>query len=242
MPAHPDLPASQPDHLVVMASTLDEGARWCEALLGVTPGPGGKHALMGTHNRLLNISSPAFPACYLEIIALDPQATSQRAPGLRRWFDMDDRLLGEQVAQHGPQLIAWVARGTDMQAAARRLANAGLDCGALVQASRPGPTGLLEWRISVRDDGQRLLGGALPTLIEWGAAGNPAPLHPTDAMPASGVQLQGLELSHPESALLQAATRALGLTQLPMQPGPPGLCATLQTPRGPVRLRSPAPA
>ena len=48
------------DHLVVAAATLDEGVAWCERTLGVTPAPGGKHALFGTHNRLLAIGSAAF--------------------------------------------------------------------------------------------------------------------------------------------------------------------------------------
>ena len=33
------------DHLVIAAATLDEGVAWCEATLGVTPGPGGRHAI-----------------------------------------------------------------------------------------------------------------------------------------------------------------------------------------------------
>ena len=62
------------DHLVVAAATLDEGADWCLRTLGVAPGAGGKHPLMGTHNRLLKIASPAWPLVYLEIIAVDPEA------------------------------------------------------------------------------------------------------------------------------------------------------------------------
>ena len=50
------------DHLVIMANTLNEGVAWCEATLGVTPGPGGEHPLMSTHNRLLRIDSKAFPS------------------------------------------------------------------------------------------------------------------------------------------------------------------------------------
>ena len=69
---------SQIDHLVVLASSLDEGAQWCEAVLGVTPGPGGEHALMGTHNRLLSLASPAYPQAYLELIAINPGAASAR--------------------------------------------------------------------------------------------------------------------------------------------------------------------
>jgi hypothetical protein len=70
--------ATAVDHLVVAAATLEQGVAWCEATLGVTPGPGGRHALMGTHNRLLNLGSAAFPHSYLEIIAIDPEAP---APG-----------------------------------------------------------------------------------------------------------------------------------------------------------------
>ena len=111
------------DHLVVMADTLAQGAAWCEATLGVAAAPGGEHPLFGTHNRLLTIESPAFPLAYLEIIAINPEATGDRqtgAAGLKRWFDMDDAALREQVRAHGPRLIHWVARVPDLQEAAAR--------------------------------------------------------------------------------------------------------------------------
>ena len=63
------------DHLVVVAAALAEGVDWCERTLGVTPGPGGEHPLMGTHNRIFNISSPRHPRAYLEIIAINSGAT-----------------------------------------------------------------------------------------------------------------------------------------------------------------------
>ena len=78
------------DHLVVAAASLEQGAAWCEATLGVVPGPGGVHATMGTHNRLLRIATEAFPDAYLEIIAIDPAAP---APGRPRWFGLDDPVL-----------------------------------------------------------------------------------------------------------------------------------------------------
>ena len=53
------------DHLVVAAASLVQGVDWCEATLGVTPGPGGTHVQFGTHNRLLKIATPAFPLAYL---------------------------------------------------------------------------------------------------------------------------------------------------------------------------------
>jgi len=229
------------DHIVVLAATLDDGVRWCEALLGVTPAAGGKHPLMGTHNRLVNSSSFPFEDCYLEIIALDPDASPQRSPGQKRWFDMDDPVLHAQVIKHGPQLVHFVVRCPDVQQASQALADIGLDCGRVLAASRAAPHGLLQWNITVRDDGLRLLGGAVPALIQWGLPGQTAPAHPTQDLPYSGLQLQGLELSHPDATLIEAACEAIGLQGMQVRTGAPGLCAILKTQRGLVRLTSPEP-
>jgi len=167
------------DHLVVGAATLEEGVAWCERVLGVTPGPGGKHALMGTHNRLLNISGPLHPRAYLEIIAIDPEAPP---PGRARWFDLDQPALRERLAA-GPGLIHWVSRVPNLDAALANWRGEGVDAGEPVEASR----GNLRWRIALREDGRRLRREALPVLIEWGVA------HPADGMPVSGVQLLGFE-------------------------------------------------
>jgi Glyoxalase-like domain len=43
------------DHLAVVAGRLDAGVAEVERLLGVTMAGGGKHPLMGTHNRLLGL-------------------------------------------------------------------------------------------------------------------------------------------------------------------------------------------
>ncbi len=214
------------DHLVVMAATLDEGVAWCEATLGLTPGPGGQHALMGTHNRLLSIASPAFPLAYLEIIAIDPQAA---APRRARWFDLDDAALRARVAREGPQLIHWVARVPDLAAALDALRAQGLAPGNTIDAARPTPAGLLRWRISLRDDGRRLFEGLLPTLIEW-RLGDGVP-HPCATLPQTGLALEALTLCHPQATTLQAAFTALGLT-LPVQAGAALLTATLQAPHG----------
>lgn len=227
------------DHLVVMSRTLDEGVRWVEALLGLTPGPGGAHPLMGTHNRLINISGFNFPDCYLEIIALDPAAPTQLAPGLKRWFDMDDEHLRAQVARYGPQLIAYVVRSPDIEVSAQALAARDIACGRLVPASRQTDKTLLRWRISLRDDGQRLMDGALPNLIQWGLSGEKDAAHPTDELPGTGVQLQELQLIHPDTEALEETCQAIGLRCVQVKSGPPGICAVLQTPRGLIRLNSP---
>lgn len=221
------------DHLVVLAADLASGAAWCERTLGVAPTAGGEHPLMGTHNRLMNISSPAHPRAYLEIIAINPGATPAIPTGAKRWFDMDSEALQAQVARHGPRLIHWVASVPDAAAAHALLAAQGLERGNLLAASRATPQGLLQWRITVRPDGQRLMDGCLPTLIEWGAQ------HPCDPLPASGITLQALALQHPDAAVLGAACQALGLGQVPVQSGPHArITATLATPRGPATLSS----
>ena len=220
------------DHLVVMAASLAEGVAWCEATLSVTPGPGGEHPLMGTHNRLINIASPAFTTAYLEIIAINSVATSAYPARDRRWFDMDNPEISERVAQQGPQLIHWVASVPNITTAVQTLAAQGIDRGPALEASRMTPHGLLQWQITVRDDGQRLFDGCLPTLIQSGS------VHPTHSMPRSGVTLQSLQLSHPEAPALQAACRSIGLTPIPAQPAPARITATLQTPKGLVEIHS----
>lgn len=225
-------PHAQIDHLVVAARTLDEGVAWCESTLGVTPGPGGEHALFGTHNRLLRLACASAPRAYLEVIAVNPQATPTRPAGHKRWFDLDDPALQERLAQHGPQLVHWVASVPDVEAAHARLLALGMERGPVIGASRPTPQGLLQWRITVRDDGQRLFDGALPTLIQWGET------HPAASMPHSGLRLQALTLAHPEAPRLQQALAAIGLDGVAVAPGPAALTAQLDTPQGPRSLTS----
>ncbi len=49
------------DHLVVLAADLASGLDWSARTLGITPTAGGEHPLMGTHNRIFTVSSPAHP-------------------------------------------------------------------------------------------------------------------------------------------------------------------------------------
>lgn len=210
------------DHLVVAAATLAEGVDWCESVLGVTPGPGGKHPLMGTHNRLFDISSAAFPQAFFEIIAIDPGAPP---PGRARWFGLDTVDL-----RRGPRLLHWVARSSALDAQRQALRAAGLDIGPAIAASRDTPQGRLEWRISVPDDGQLQAGGALPTLIDWGRTP-----HPVASMAKPGITLHALTLR----GLPPAAIEALDCRGVAhAADAGPALSATLDTPRGRVTLTS----
>ena len=223
---------AQIDHLVVAANTLDDGVAWCESTLGITPGPGGEHPLFATHNRLFSVATAHYPKIYFEIIAINPGAARARIQGDKRWFDLDNLALQRQLEQNGPQLIHFVASTPSASIAVDALSQLGLDRGDLLPASRMTSSGLLSWQITVRKDGQRLMNGALPTLIEWGD------VHPTDAMAACGVTLQSLSASQPDPSSLRAAYRAIGLGGVNVIEGHPNLIAMLQTPRGLVTLES----
>ena len=215
---------TQIDHLVVAAATLEQGAAWCEATLGVVPAGGGRHVGMGTHNRLLSIASPAFPKAYLEIIAIDAEAPPPPRP---RWFGLDGARL-QAALREAPRLLHAVARTAHIERALAALQQAGVDAGQAVTAERASPAGLLRWRIAGRADGALLYGGALPTLIEWGD------MHPADSLPASAVGLSSLSLG----GLPGAVADALDLRSVERRVTGPALSACLDTPRGKVWLHS----
>jgi hypothetical protein len=230
---------TQIDHLVVMAASLEQGVQWCEDTLGITPGPGGEHEKYGTHNRLFKIATPQFPLAYFEIIAINPQAVIPKRAQVPRWFDMDDAALQKAVAQ-GPRLVHFVSSTEDVKAARHVLRTQGIERGQVVHASRKSSKGTINWQITVREDGERLFNGCLPTLIQWGKpdATEPLRLHPRNSLPRSGVTLQSLTVSHPSGAKLQAAFDAIGLANIAIETGPANLVASLQTPKGLVQLQS----
>ena len=211
------------DHLVIVARSLDEGAAWCEATLGITPAPGGAHPNMGTHNRLFATSSERYPETYAEILAVDAGATRPNRP---RWFDLDDPQV--QAAAAEPFLAGYAVRSADSAAMHAAFLARGFDPGPLTATSRMTARGLLQWKITIPTDGRRLLAGVVPAIIQWGA------VHPTDSLAASGVSLESLALSHPRAADLQA----LGLGDIAVTEGPPNLVASLSTPKGRVVLES----
>jgi len=212
------------DHLVIGADTLEQGAQWCERVLGATPAPGGKHVVMGTHNRLLAIASAAFPKAYLEIIAVDPDAPQ---PSRVRWFGLDEPATQARLRER-PRLLHLVARSTRLDATLAALAAQGIDAGQAVAAERASPNGMFRWRIAGRADGKLLCGGALPTLIEWQG------MHPSDHLPASAVALRALQLG----GLPDPVVAALGLHGVPCSAQGVALRAGFDTPRGLVQLSS----
>lgn len=164
-------PAFAFDHIAIATRSLSEGAAWLRDRLGVDASPGGKHPLMGTHNRLLSLG----PGAYLELLAFDPDAVA--APQYR-WFGLDD-------FDGAPRLAGWVMRADLDQTTAPPGSRA-------VALSR----GDLRWRLTLPDSGQMPHAGAAPMLIDWGDS-----RHPADSLPDHGIRLQRLTLPLPATPL-----------------------------------------
>lgn len=207
------------DHLVVAARDLDSGARWLAERLGAALAPGGAHAAMGTHNRLLRLDGGH--RLYLELIAIDPAAPP---PGRARWFGLDDPSLQARLVER-PRLVHWVARSERLEAEA-------LPCQGDILAMARGD---FRWRITVPADGHAPGDGLLPTLIQWQTA-----QHPAERLPAAGCTLMKLEGFHPAPAPLAVDLARLGLGRdlalYEAADEEPQLVAYLKTPRGLVEL------
>lgn len=206
------------DHIVVAARALDEGTAWVEDRLGVTMGAGGKHATMGTHNRLLALG----PGRFLEVIAIDPDAPQPARP---RWFTLDRPETRARLA-NGPFLIHWVVRSSDIE---RALAAIAPDPVEVLSLSR----GEYRWQIGVPADGGFGHDGISPTVIQW------AGRQPAEALPESGCTLERLALAHAKAHSTLGTLRAAGLAEgdpVEARGGGPGLVAHVRSPRGIVAL------
>ena len=204
------------DHIAVVAPDLASGLAWVREALGVDmPSAGGKHPEMGTHNRLLGLG----PEVYLEVIAIDPEASQ---PPHRRWFGLDDREMVGRHWREGRRLRSYAVRCTDIAAT---IGGEGGTFGAPMPVSR----GDRQWLFAVRPDGALPMGGALPCLIDWGERGTPAP-----TMPDLGFRLQGLRVETPDPDVVGAALDAIGMAHKPeIERGPQvRLAATIATPDG----------
>lgn len=203
------------DHLVVAASTLEEGVAHVAACLGLEDGlgaepaaalwsPVGKHALWGTHNRCLGLEDGA----YIEVIAVDPEAPPPARP---RWFGpLDSPALQARLAAHGPLLLHWVARlahGQDLHAAAATQPQ-------LVPPVVDMERGPYKWAITVPTDGSLpgssvAGGGLVPSLIQWRCARTPA-----QALPPTGLKVLRLSGRHRAAEGVAAALAAMGADKL----------------------------
>jgi len=214
-------PIAELDHIVVAAHNLDQGCAYVRDRLGVAPSGGGRHSAMGTHNRVLKLGRD----CYLEVIAVDPDAQS---PGMPRWFNLDDPDVQEQLRSQ-PRLITWVARTGDVDRLAR-------DIFGDYVVVRPMRRGASHWRFAFTVDGTVPGDGLIPHLIQWDS-----PVHPAETMTDSGCAIIQLEGAHVDFPSIRSITASTGLDNaITIHPvsaqHPPGLVAHVMTPAGAVLM------
>lgn len=203
------------DHLVYAVPDLAAGVDDFQSRTGLSPAPGGRHLGRGTRNFLVGLG----PTSYLEIIG--PDLEHPVAAGASMPFGL------EQLIE--PRLLTWAVHPPDIDLAGRASAAAGADLGAPVAMSRRTPSGqLLEWKLA--SVVPLPFGGVTPFLIDWGTTVHPA----SDSALPQAVLLEFTGW-HPDRAAVRTVLDALGVS-LPIQLGPTGLSAVLQTDRGQVRL------
>ena len=198
------------DHIAISCETLDSGVQAIEAALGVPLEPGGKHALMGTHNRLLSLGGEE----YLEVIAIDPDAPP---PGRPRWFDLDN-------FSGAPRLTNWVCRTDSLDSA---ISGAPIGVGEAHDMER----GAYRWRMSIPANGKLPHDGAFPGLVEWQSD------HPARLLPDRGCRLVQLILGHPDADAVRVSLEKLGDPRIVVEEAAaPSLRAEISTRNGTMTL------
>ena len=177
------------DHIAIGADNLEQGVEFIKQKFGIDIPFGGTHDQMGTHNHLMQIGGGIF----LELIAINPNASAPKAPQ-KRWFNLDNQDL-QQDLKHGPKLLTWVACTANIRTELNILSNAigHIDMGKVHKVSR----GDLNWQISIPENGKLIEHGLFPTLIEW-----PDDQSPAANMADLGIKLKSFTLTHPEPELL----------------------------------------
>ena len=200
------------DHIAISAERLAPAVPVVEAELGQSLLPGGEHAAMGTHNRLLSLG----PDEYFELIAIDPDAPGPDQP---RWFDLDN-------FSGPPRATTWICRCPDIEAA---VAAAPEGIGVPWSLERND----LRWKMAVPKDGKLPFDCLFPALIEW-----TGPIHPAPRLHDSGVRLSALRLISPQAgALRDALAKMIDDPRVQVLPGDtPRVEAILSTAKGEVVL------
>ena len=182
------------DHLVIAAETLEQGVDYVRSTLGVGIPQGGVHKTMGTHNHLMQLGGGS----YLEVIAIDPDAT---IPHRLRWFGLDDALMRHSLHQQ-PRLITWVMNTSGIEKLHQASAFA---IGTPTKLSRDN----LCWQIALSEDGRLLANGLLPYIIQWHSTP-----HPSKAMADMGCRLQSLEIYHNRADWLLSMLKSIDADHL----------------------------
>ena len=212
-PPEPRAAAAHVDHLILGARDLDEGIRLFEERTGVRPKVGGEHPGRGTRNALVSLGT----SLYIEILA--PQVN---AP--------DSGTVAELRQRTDLSPYGWAVFVPDVEAARRRLSDAGFGLSEIFPGSRARPDGrLLEWK-TFEIEKPPIAG--LPFFIRWGDGTT----HPSQDSPG-GCRLERLRAVTPDLDGVRRVFSAIALDVTAEKGTRPGLDIVLRCPKGTVELR-----
>ncbi|RCW85566.1 VOC family protein [Phyllobacterium bourgognense] len=200
------------DHMTVIAPTLEEGIEYVSNCLEIDLINGTTHTDMCTHNRRVKLGE----SCYLEVIAINPDAPSPSCP---RWFGLDEIEAVRTEWSKGARLRGWVARTNEIDKVLR------------LHGHLLGSTKWLDdhFNFSVPAGGELPMGGILPSVIDVGD--NP----PTaTSLVDQGVRLREFVLEHPTPSKIIALYNEMGIVEPPKvrEGARPCFSALLDTPSG----------
>jgi hypothetical protein len=176
------------DHFIYAGRDLDALIAQFEHMTGVTPGRGGRHPGLGTHNALASLGGDV----YFELLAVDPTQKDT----------LDGTMGGRIDALASPRLFAYMLKGADLARQQKVLAEHGIGAD-LFDASRTTPDGrILKWRLLVPHANP--LGDFVPKFIDWLDTPHPA------AGSVKGCTFESFEIGHPDSGRLHSLLAALG--------------------------------
>ena len=201
------------DHLVICVTDLYEAIDEFSEKCGVPVVYGGQHLSIGTHNALLNIGNGA----YLELLAKDP-TNPVDAPG---WMGID--LISK------PTFTRWAIKSDNLERDAAILKEVNPAMGYIFEGSRQKTDGsMLKWGMAL-PLAEPLI-EVLPFILDWKDS-----VHPTMDL-ATGCELIGLTISHPEPELVQSVFNQLGISIIVEKNPFAQLKAKIKTPRGIVDM------
>jgi hypothetical protein len=205
------------DHIVIGAANLEKATEKVEGLLQTKFPTSGKHPLMATHNRLSRLQNSA----YMEIIAIDPNASFPKSCFQeKRWFSLDSAPTQRRLSI-GPQPLCWVIAVYNIEQFA---SNCGYNPGRVIEMSR----GDFRWKLTVPNTGDLSEGGVLPILIEWPNGKNPA-----EAMPESNLDLKQITLFHPSPDFIEPILSAMDIAgPIDIKLGEPAIQFAFKTSNG----------
>jgi hypothetical protein len=146
------------DHLVIACADPDAGASALEAQVGIVAGGGGRHAGLGTWNRIVWLADGS----YLELIGIDDATLASRSPvGAAAVRALDE---------HGGGLATYALRVDHLEHVAAGLRAAGSSLGPMTHGTRTRDDGeTVEWWTAFPDTD---LGPAgVPFLIQHALTG-----------------------------------------------------------------------